>query len=234
MPGIMFQDVVSSRARSNRKWYTLPLSFLAHTSILALLVVVPLMATGALPRPRAIMEFVTPYVPVIPMPPPQSRRAVESSPTARSAAGAPVIAPDTIGIESGIVFQPADVDTAGIESIFGGIDVGQITVDAPPPAPVPPSGPVVVGGNIKRPARTKYVAPRYPEIARSNGVQGVVIIEAVIGADGSVEQAHVLRSQPLLDEAALAAVRAWEYTPTLLNGRPTAVIMTVTVQFSLK
>ena len=55
----------------------------------------------------------------------------------------------------------------------------------------------------------------------------------MIGPDGKVEQARVLRSQPLLDEAALAAVRGWEYTRTLLNGRPTAVIMTVTVQFTL-
>ena len=65
-------------------------------------------------------------------------------------------------------------------------------------------------------------------------MQGVVIIEAVIGADGRVEQARVLRSRPLLDEAALAAVRAWKYTPTLLNNRPTPIVMTVTVQFSLK
>ena len=92
----------------------------------------------------------------------------------------------------------------------------------------------MVGGNIKRPTRTKYVTPDYPAIALSVKAEGVVIIEAVIGADGRVEQARVLRSKPFLDEAALAAVRAWEYTPTLLNGKPTPVIMTVTVQFTLK
>ena len=51
---------------------------------------------------------------------------------------------------------------------------------------------------------------------------------------GRVEQARVIRSLPLLDQAALDAVRGWEYSPTLLNGRPTPVIMTVTVQFTLK
>ena len=51
-------------------------------------------------------------------------------------------------------------------------------------------------------------------------MQGVVILEAVIGADGKVQDLRVLRSIPLLDEAALAAVRDWEYTPTLLNGEP--------------
>jgi protein TonB len=232
MPGIMFQDVVSSRARSNRKWYTLPLSFLVHTSILAVLVVIPLIANDVLPRPRAIMEFVTPYTPVIPTAPPT--RPATPTQAVRGSMGAPVVAPDTIGVESGVIFQPGDVDTKGIDGIIGGLDVGQIAVDAPPPAPAAQAAPVVVGGIIKAPARTKYVAPEYPIIARSNRVQGIVIIEAVIDATGKVEQTRVLRSQPLLDDAALAAVSAWEYTPTLLNGRPTPVIMTVTVQFRLQ
>jgi protein TonB len=67
-----------------------------------------------------------------------------------------------------------------------------------------------------------------------NRVEGIVIIEAIIDSDGRVATARVQRSSPLLDEAALEAVRAWEYTPTLLNGMPTAVIMTVTVRFDLK
>ena len=232
MPGIMFQDVVSPRARSNRKWYTLPLSFLVHTFVLAVLVVVPLIATNTLPRPRALLQFVTPFVPVAPSPPPIRRAG--PLPTAQGTAGTPVVAPTTIGVESGVIFEPGDVATGGIESIEGAIDLGLITVDAAPPAPAAPSGPVIVGGTIKPPARTRYVPPHYPDIARSARVEGVVIIEAIIGADGTVEQARVLRSKPFLDEAALAAVRAWEYTPTLLNGRPVPVIMTVTVQFSLK
>jgi protein TonB len=82
--------------------------------------------------------------------------------------------------------------------------------------------------------RTKYVMPEYPIIARQAWIQGVVIIEAVIGANGKVQEARVRRSHPLLEQAALSAVKQWEYTPTHLNGRPTPVIMTVTVQFSLK
>ena len=232
MPGIMFQDVVCPRAQSTRKWYTLPLSFLIHTSVLAVLIVVPLIATDVLPRPRAVMEFVTPYVPIVPAAPPVRR--VAPSTVARGTVGAPVVAPDTIGVEPGVIFQPGDVDTAGLEGIVGAIDVGQIAIDAPPAAPPTPAGPMKIGGDIKRPIRTKYVAPQYPNIARGSGVQGMVIIEAVIGADGKVEQARILRSHALLDDAALTAVKEWEYTPTLLNGRPTPVIMTVTVLFSLK
>jgi protein TonB len=232
MPRIMFQDVVSPRARSNRKWHTLPLSFLVHTFVLAVLIVVPSIATDVLPKPRALLQFETPFVPVVSAPPPVRRAA--PLPASQRTAGTPVIAPDTIGAEPGIVFQSADVDTSGIDSLFGGIDVGQIPVDAPPQSPITAPDPIPVGGNIKPPARTKYVMPEYPDIARAARVQGVVIIEAIIGTDGKVELARVLRSNPLLEQAALAAVRAWEYTPTLLNGRPTPVIMTVTVQFSLK
>ena len=64
-------------------------------------------------------------------------------------------------------------------------------------------------------------------------VEGDVLIQAVIGPDGRVREARILRSISLLDEAALEAVRAWEYSPTLLNGQPVAVIMTVTVRFRL-
>jgi periplasmic protein TonB len=233
MPGIMFQDVVSPRSRSNRKWYTLPLSFVVHTGVLAVLVVVPLIATtDLLPTPRALLQFVTPFVHVVPSPPPILRAT--PSPAAHNTGGAPVVAPTTIGVESGVIFEPGDVATGGIENIAGVIDVGQLTVDAPPPVAPAPSGPIVIGGNIKAPTRTRYVPPQYPDIARSARVEGVVIIEAIIGSDGKVEQARVLRSKPFLDEAALAAVRAWEYTPTLLNDRPVPVIMTVTVQFSLR
>jgi protein TonB len=92
---------------------------------------------------------------------------------------------------------------------------------------------VRVGGNIKPPMKTKDVRPTYPPIAQSARVQGVVIIEATIGPGGKVQDARVLRSIPLLDAAALDAVRQWEFTPTLLNGVPVPVIMTVTVQFTL-
>jgi protein TonB len=70
-----------------------------------------------------------------------------------------------------------------------------------------------------------------PEQARQAGVRGVVIVEAMIDADGSVKQARVLRSIPLLDEAALEAVRQWRFEPTLLSGQPVPVIVTLTVNF---
>jgi protein TonB len=76
------------------------------------------------------------------------------------------------------------------------------------------------------------VTPEYPALARAAGVQGVVILEVVLGTDGRVADAKVLRSIQMLDQAAIDAVSQWEYTPTLLNGVATEVIMTVTVNFT--
>jgi protein TonB len=90
-----------------------------------------------------------------------------------------------------------------------------------------------VGGAIKAPQKVLDVKPVYPPIALASRVSGVVIIEARIGADGAIEDARVLRSIPLLDEAALDAVRQWRFTPTLLNGQAVPIMMTMTVNFTL-
>lgn len=92
-------------------------------------------------------------------------------------------------------------------------------------------GPVRVGGNIVTPTRMHDVRPVTPETALQAGIRGVVILEIVVAPDGTVSDAKVLRSIPLLDQAAIDAARQWRYTPTLLNGAPVPVIMTVTVNF---
>ena len=93
--------------------------------------------------------------------------------------------------------------------------------------------PVRVGGNVKAPERVTYVQPEYPAVAQAARVSGIVILEAIVGTDGSVTDAHVIRSIALLDQAAINAVRQWKYTPTTLNGVPVPVIMTVTVNFAI-
>jgi TonB family protein len=111
-----------------------------------------------------------------------------------------------------------------------------VSVSPPPPTPAlqsPPQQPVRVSDRIKAPTQINKVQPTYPQIAQSARVQGVVILEATIGVNGKVTDVKVLRSVSLLDQAAIDAVRQWEYTPTLLNDVPTSVIMTVTVTFTL-
>ena len=118
----------------------------------------------------------------------------------------------------------------------GGTGTGDAT-PAPTPTPTPepekPSGPVRVGGQIKAPSKLKDVAPKYSDMARQARVQGVVVLECVISPEGRVTNVKVLRGSPLLDDSAVEAVKQWVYSPTLLNGEPVAVVMTVTVNFKL-
>ena len=81
---------------------------------------------------------------------------------------------------------------------------------------------------------TCFVRFAHPPLALASKVERIVIIEATIGPTGKVQDARVLRSHPLLEAAALEAVRQWEFTLTMLNGNPVPVIMTVTVDFKLR
>jgi periplasmic protein TonB len=74
----------------------------------------------------------------------------------------------------------------------------------------------------------------YPPLALAARKEGIVILEALIGEDGSIRAGKLLRPTPLFEEAAIAAVRQWRFSPTLLNGEPVPLVMTVTVAFTLQ
>src|SRR6476659_2956319 len=229
----MFGDVVAPSIKlGSQKWYTVPLSIVAHVAIFGAVIIIPLMAADVLPTPPTMMAFVgaPPPPPPAAAPPPKAPPVPVANPNA-----APVEAPKEIVPEAPSVPSTAGVP-GGVEGGIPGGTVGGVVGGLPeaPPPPPPPAAPVRVGGNIKTPTKTKDVRPVYPPIAQSARVSGVVIIEATIGADGKVKDAKVLRSIPLLDQAALDAVKQWTFTPTLLNGVPVPVIMTVTVNFTLQ
>jgi TonB family protein len=164
--------------------------------------------------------------------------ATRSSGNATTAAtadrfAAPAQPPQVIAREPAVDLTFDSGTVRDFVSIPGGTG-GDATFVEPPPAPTPvPPQPVHPGGKIRAPTRTKNVLPVYPRLAQTVRVEGDVLIEAVIGPDGRVRETRVLRSIPLLDQAALDAVRAWEYTPTFLNDQPVPVILTVTVRFRL-
>jgi periplasmic protein TonB len=93
--------------------------------------------------------------------------------------------------------------------------------------------PLRISAGIEPPRKLRGAAPVYPALAISVRAEGRVVVECVIGEDGRVSDVRVVRGHPLLADAAAAAVRQWHYAPTLLNGEPVAVIMTVTVDFRL-
>ena len=95
-------------------------------------------------------------------------------------------------------------------------------------------GPLPIGVGMSRPTLLEKVEPEYPELARRARIQGTVMVQAVIGRDGTVEDAQIVQSSHrLLEEASLEAVRQWRYAPVLLNGRPVRVTFVVRVEFTL-
>jgi periplasmic protein TonB len=145
---------------------------------------------------------------------------------------APVQAPDTIVPERLEEVEPAQ-PVGTVTGLGDATSAIAEPLPPPPPPPVKTDVPRPVGGDIRPPTKIKDVRPEYPPLAIASRTQGIVIVETTIGVDGRVINARVLRSVPLLDDAALAAVRQWEFTPTLLNGTPVPVVMTVTVNFQL-
>jgi periplasmic protein TonB len=196
------------------------------------IVAIPILAPAVMPSVFADNELTLITTKLPTPPPPPAPRTIEEARPIENPNAAPLTAPDRITEEREVI----EASAPPIDGIIGGSIDDASTVLAPPPVVAPPPQPlkpVPVGGTIRRPVKIGGNDPVYPAMARAAGVQGMVIIEATIGADGHVTNARILRSLPLLDQAALEAVRQWHYTPTLLNGVPVPVVMTVTVTFTL-
>ncbi len=240
MPGELLRDVVGHRDQTcaaRRRWSVLPLSIAGHGVLLAAILIVPLAAEVDLPSLPVISRFVH-VVSVVPVPraPGVRAPAITRSATTAPSPVTPLVAPTGFKPEPSAEIVPGSLPSPFVESGFGyvtglpGPDVAR--VDPPPPPPVR-SAPVPVGGNIRPPQKVAGAPPVYPLVAQQARLGGVVVLEATIDERGNVERLRVVQSAPLFDQAALEAVRRWRYTPTLLNGVPVPVLMTVTVNFTL-
>ncbi len=234
-----FSDADAQTLR--RRGLALPASILLHGVAIAAVAVVPLLVADALPGHADGVRafFVEPMaVPAPPPPPPPAPARASVTPTVKAKAivqnagfTAPIEIPTEIRPEEGVDLGVEGGVPGGVEGGVPGGVVGGLVGGLPDAPPPPPVQPVRVGGNIRAPRKVVDVAAVYPPLAVMARLSGTVIIEATIDPRGRVQNATVLRSIPMLDEAALAAVRQWVYTPTLLNGVPTPIIMTVTVTF---
>jgi protein TonB len=233
----LFHDVTERRPRGSRATGgTLVVSIVAHALILAVVIVVPLLATDTLPKlTDSIILTPVALPPPDPPAPPITRTASTAQRTQRDVA--PVEPHDEILDEQprapSVECANCVVDPTAVSAFFGAEGGTGPAVPLPPPPPSPPSKPVRLSA-YEMPRKIHDVAPTYPTIARTANVEGVVIIEAVIAVDGTVRDARILRSVPLLDRAALDAVKQWRYAPTRLGGVAVPVIVTVTVQFRLQ
>jgi periplasmic protein TonB len=240
MPQELLRDVLRSgdaSGRARRRLSVLPVSIAVHAVAIGSFIVVPLLTGSSLPAIAS--EALPDYVPTVaPPPPPPSTPVIASAPRPL----APISAPDTLPLKDE---PPPAPTTPGIEggdklsvhtgtpSVLSAANTGPLP-DALP-APLPPTPKVVrVGGVIREPRKLVHVAPVYPTIAQQAQKEGTVTLEALLDVTGKVESVRVLRSEPLLDDAAVQAVKRWRYTPTELNGVPVPVLMTITVRFTLQ
>lgn len=106
-----------------------------------------------------------------------------------------------------------------------------------PTSPPPPvnSAPLPVGGDVTRPEKLSGPTPQYTEMARRAGIEGVVIVEAIIDTSGRVTNVRVIKPLPMgLDQSAAEAVSQWRFRPATLNGKPVDVYYSLTVNFRLQ
>jgi protein TonB len=215
------------------------LSALVHAAILSTILVTQLLSLGPLPVPRTVLAF-SDALPVsihdIPLPPPARGGPAPSEGT--SPAVAPIEAPADIAPERDVSDAQAGHDTTGAHGVetgvVGGIDLpgNGLQVEPPPPPPVSRE-PIRLHAGMQAPRKIVNVPPHYPPHAQAARVEGTVVLDAVIDPTGRVTDVRVTHSVNLLDQAAVEAVRQWRFTPTLLNGEPVSILLTVTVRFTL-
>jgi periplasmic protein TonB len=235
----LFRQVLEDRQSTPAgRLSALPLSVAAHAFVLVAVVAIPLFAPDVLPLVQASDIAWTPVVfppspPPIPAPP--ARPAAPAGAVARPPV--PLEAPKGISLEPLVVPDtPPVAEAPELAGVVPGAGVpggtGTVLPDVPPPPR--PVAPVPAATLVTPPVKIRDASPVYPELPRLARQEGQAVIEAVIGVTGDVVETRVLRATPLFADAALAAVRQWKYRPTLLNGRPVPVVMTVTVTFRLK
>jgi periplasmic protein TonB len=223
------------------RWSFWPVSISFHVVAVFAMFIVPLAADVSWPVPAplhrlAVTTRVVPVPPEVIAPIPVARTAPNlPSVTAPTTLAPPVEPAPTAGLAPPDSLPLGGTTDLSFRASSGAVTLGPPLPPTPPPPAVKPATQMLrVGQGVREPRRIGGGPPEYPQLARTAQVQGVVMLEAVINERGTIERIKVLKSIPLLDGAAIAAVKDWRYTPTLLNGVPVSVLMTITVNFTLQ
>jgi protein TonB len=244
----MFEDsLLESGGRRRRSpWATL-VSFLLQGLLIGVLVLIPLIYTEALPKQQLMGYLVAPPPPPPPPPPAAAVQVVRAAKPVTEIDNGQLKAPTAIpkkiamiredetpassgGVVGGVV---GGVPGGGTGGVLGGV-LGAIAQAAPtavPKAATPQR--VKVSGGVTQGLLVRKVNPAYPPLAKQARIQGAVVLQAIIGKDGSIENLHAVSGHPMLIQSAIDAVRQWKYKPYFLNGEPVEVDTTVTVNFTL-
>jgi periplasmic protein TonB len=243
----MFEEMVISSPnpkKTNKPW-TIVVSMLFQCLFLFILILIPLIYTEALPKAMMATMLTAPPPPPPPPPPPVAAQVVHVKPQAHLMDAGKLMQPKVIPHDVKIIKEDAEPDmsagmTGGVPGGVAGGSMGGVLGGviggmggAPPPPKPKLTGPLRVGGNVQQAKIINRVQPVYPPLARQTRISGTVRLHAIIGKDGTIQSLEVVSGHPLLQQAALDAVRQWRYQPTLLNNDAVDVDTTIDVIFSL-
>jgi protein TonB len=250
------QTLIETRKTKKRRWWMFPLSLFLHALVIGVIVGMSYwMVEAVQPPPIPVTLYAAPPPPPPPPPAAAKKKAPEpekpkpvekvEQPKEVQPTQVPEEEPkeDVQGADESQTPDTVEGEEGGIEGgveggVVGGVQGGVVggVIGGTPGGTVGGTGdePIRITAAVQQPQLIKKVEPPYPEIARRTKIQGVVILEAVITKEGNVEEVKVLRSlHPMMDQAAINAVKQWKYKPAMLNGRPVKVYFTVTVNFKL-
>ncbi len=241
----MFEDsLVESGGRlKGKRGATTAISFVLQICLLGVLVLLPLIFTEALPRQQLMTFLVAPPPPPPPPPPPAAAPVIVKKIQSELDNGqlrTPTAIPKKIqmikedeappsaglGVVGGV---PGGVPGGSMGGVLGGMLSS--TPVAIPKAATPQR--VRVSQGVSQGLLIHKVQPAYPPLARQARIQGIVVLQALIGKDGAIQNLHVVSGHPMLTGAALDAVKQWRYKPYFLNGEPVEVETTINVNFTL-
>ena len=242
----MFEDsLLESGGRlKKRSPLTTVLSFLFQIGLLGVMILIPLIYTEALPKQQLMTFLVAPPPPPPPPPPPAAAPVVKVQKVVSELDQGQLRTPTTIPKKVLIAHddeQPPSGAVGVVGGVPGGVPGGQMggviggiissTPVAVPKVATPQR--VRVSQGVTEGLLMKKVQPTYPPLARSARIQGQVVLQAVIGKDGTIQNLRAVSGHPMLTPAAIDAVQQWRYKPYFLNGEPVEVDTQITVNFTL-
>ncbi len=242
----MFEDsLVESGGRiKTKRGATTVISFILEFLFLGILVLLPLIFTEALPT-KQLMTLITAPPPPPPPPPPPAAAPVIVKKIQSELDNGQLRTPTAIPKKIQMIKEDEPPPSAGPAGVVGGVPggvpggtmggvLGSVMSSVPTAVPkVAAPTRVRVSQGVSQGLLVHKVTPQYPPLAKQARIQGVVVLQALIGKDGTITGLHVVSGHPMLTNAALEAVKEWKYKPYYLNGEPVEVETTINVNFSL-
>ena len=240
------QTFVNSQARTQKPW-TVGASLAIQSLVVVAALLVPVLHIARLESPPRDLPLFVMLKPVTEQPPaPHNVSAMKAAPRVfRNPLAAPVRVPDRIVMMTDAP-EPPTLEWAGNPGALSnpafvpGLGLNALSQPPPPKSPAAkiekpaaPRAPVRVSSGVQQANLIYAPKPVYPQLAKSARVQGTIKLQAIIAVDGSIKNLRVMTGPPLLVNAAIDAVRRWQYKPTMLNGSPVEVITEIDVNFSL-